>query len=78
MKQSSTAAQEGWWSLRTAARHANLSVWSMYGAVASRELRHVRVGGRRQIRTTRRWVDQWLRQHAVGPRGPAPRLGVRT
>ena len=54
-----------WWDIRTAARHADLSVWRLYRAAAAGELRHVRVGGRRTIRIKRDCVDQWLRKHEV-------------
>jgi excisionase family DNA binding protein len=53
----------GWWNLRRAATHSHLSVWRLYRAIAAGELRHVRVGGRRTIRTKRTWVDAWLRRY---------------
>lgn len=62
------ASLETWVDVRAGAQHAHLSVWSLYDAIASKELRHVRVGGRRRIRTKRCWIDQWLQRHTVGPR----------
>ena len=55
-----------WWDIRTAARHADLSIWHLYRAAAAGELHHVRVGGRRTIRTKREWVDQWLQKYECG------------
>ena len=59
---------DAWVDLRRGAEHAQVSIWTMYSAVAANQLQHVRVGGRKQIRTTRRWVDQWLRRYTVCPR----------
>ena len=56
-----------WIDVRSAANHAGLSVWSLYEAVASNDLRHVRVGGRRRIRTRIVWVDEWLERHGSRP-----------
>lgn len=55
-----------WCDMRRGAAHAKLSVWCLYRAAAAGELRHVRVGGRRNIRTTRAWVDAWLRRYEQG------------
>ena len=59
-------ALDDWIDLRIGATHGKLSVWTLYQAAKSGRLRHVRVGGRRTIRTTRRWVDEWLRRYEVG------------
>ena len=56
----------GWWNLRRAANHSDLSIWRLYRAIAAGELRHVRVGGLRSIRTKRAWVDEWLRRYESG------------
>lgn len=57
-----------WMDIRGSAYYSGLSIWTLYAAVAAHELRHVRVGGRKQIRTTRRWVDEWLERYTVSPR----------
>jgi len=59
-------AKPAWWDIRRGAAHADLSIWRLYRAAASGELRHVRVGGRRTIRTKREWIDEWLRRYEVG------------
>ena len=57
---------EQWWGVREAAGHARVSIWTIYEAAADNELRHVRVGGKRTIRTRREWVDGWLRKFERG------------
>ena len=56
----------GWCDVREAAGHARVSIWSIYKAAADNELRHVRVSGKRTIRTRREWVDGWLRRYERG------------
>ena len=51
---------EGWWDVRRAADHADVSIWTVYDAVASGRLRHVRIGGLKAIRLKQSWVDAWL------------------
>ncbi len=57
---------DGWIDIQEAAGHAHLCDGTLYEAAARGELRHVRVGGRRAIRTKREWVDAWLRRYEVG------------
>ena len=67
--QNATGRDRGTWlDIKAAARYSGLSVWTLYHAVTANQLRHVRVGGRRLIRTTSHWVDEWLRKHEAGPR----------
>lgn len=49
-----------WMCVEDAARRAGVSPWSIYQAIECRELRHVRIGGRRSIRLKVEWVDEWL------------------
>jgi excisionase family DNA binding protein len=56
-----------WVSVRDAALHVGLSTDSIYHAVARRELRHTRVGGRRVIKFQIAWLDEWLERSAQAP-----------
>lgn len=50
-----------WIDVPEGARHAgNVSPKSIYRACRAGQLRHARIGGRRQIRLRREWIDQWL------------------
>jgi excisionase family DNA binding protein len=55
-----------WLRVAEAAGYANLSADTIYTACERGELRHVRVGGRRSIRTRPQWIDIWLEKHTRG------------
>lgn len=55
-----------WLRVAQAAGYANLSADTIYTACERGELRHVRVGGRRSIRTRAQWIDAWLEKHTRG------------
>jgi len=55
-----------WLNVGEAAEYAGLSRDTIYTACERKELRHVRVGGRRSIRLKPEWIDAWLEQHARG------------
>jgi excisionase family DNA binding protein len=64
-----------WLDVRQAAQHAHVGVGLIYRAVASRRLRHVRVGERRHglLRFRAEWIDAWLDSQAAGIEVPPTR-----
>lgn len=60
------AAARAWLRVAQAADYANLSADTIYTACERGELQHVRVGGRRSIRTRAQWVDAWLEKYTRG------------
>jgi excisionase family DNA binding protein len=54
-----------WLNVREAAEYAGVCRDTIYTACERREIRQVRVGGRRAIRLKREWIDAWLERHAV-------------
>jgi excisionase family DNA binding protein len=60
-----------WLNVGESAEYAGLSRDTIYTACERRELRHVRVGGRRSIRLKAEWIDAWLERHARGAQDPA-------
>jgi excisionase family DNA binding protein len=48
-----------------AAEYAGLSRDTIYTACERREIRQVRVGGRRAIRLKPEWIDAWLERHVL-------------
>jgi excisionase family DNA binding protein len=56
---------EDWLDIEGASLYMKLSRHSVYDAVRSGGLRHVRVGGRLRLRFKRAWLDQWLEQFAM-------------
>lgn len=55
-----------WLNVGEAAEYAGLSRDTIYTACERKELRHVRVGGRRSIRLKPDWIDAWLERHVRG------------
>ena len=55
-----------WLTVAEGAAYAGISRDTVYTACERRELRHVRIGGRRAIRLKPEWIDAWLERHAQG------------
>jgi len=55
---------ESWLSPKDAAKHLGVSVTVIYGACASRGLRHVKLG-HSTIRIRPEWLDAWAESHAL-------------
>ena len=55
-----------WLTVAEGAEYAGISRDTVYTACERRELRHVRIGGRRAIRLKREWIDAWLERHVQG------------
>lgn len=66
---------KAWLTVAEAAQYAGVSRDTIYTACERREIRQVRVGGRRAIRLKPEWIDGWLESHALEPRLS---LGVRS
>ena len=58
-----------WLTVGEGADYANVSRDTIYTACERKELRHVRISGRRTIRLKPVWIDAWLEQHAREPKG---------
>lgn len=54
-----------WWRVADAAAYAKVHAAQIFRACSSRQLEHVRIGGRRTIVTRREWVDAWLESQRV-------------
>jgi excisionase family DNA binding protein len=50
-----------WITVKEAARYARCGTKSIYVGVSSGQLRAARLGGRRELRFIREWLDEWLR-----------------
>jgi excisionase family DNA binding protein len=55
-----------WLRVAEVADYANVSADTIYTACERGELQHVRVGGRRSIRTRPQWIDAWLEKYTRG------------
>lgn len=66
-----------WLTVGEAADYANVSRDTIYTACERRELRHVRISGRRTIRLKPAWLDAWLEQHAQEPQGARSTASVQ-
>ena len=55
-----------WLTVAEGAAYSGVSRDTIYTACERRELRHVRVHGRRAIRLKPEWIDAWLERHARG------------
>ena len=63
---------KAWLTVGEGADYANVSRDTIYTACERKELRHVRISGRRTIRLRSMWIDAWLEEHATTP------INVRT
>lgn len=52
-----------WLNVAEGADYAGVCRDTIYTACERRELRHVRIGGRRSIRVKAQWIDEWLERH---------------
>jgi len=57
----SDQAETPWITVKEAARYAKCGSKSIYLGVASGKLQAARLGGRRELRFVREWLDEWLR-----------------
>jgi excisionase family DNA binding protein len=55
-----------WLTIREAAPYAKCGVKALYRAVRSGQLKAVRLGGRRELRLRREWLDGWLEELTTG------------
>ena len=73
-----------WMNVAEGADYAGVCADLIDDACAARRIHHIRVGGRRAIRLTREWIDEWLERHAVAaqversPLAAAVSVGART
>jgi excisionase family DNA binding protein len=58
---------KAWFTVGEGADYANVSRDTIYTACERKELRHVRISGRRTIRLRPMWIDAWLEEHATAP-----------
>lgn len=59
-----------WLDAGQGASYARVSRKLLYRAIRSGRLRAARVGGRRQVRLRREWLDAFIEGHATGPEAP--------
>ena len=57
----SDQAETPWITVKEAARYAKCGTKSIYLGVTSGKLQAARLGGRRELRFLREWIDEWLR-----------------
>ena len=57
----SDQAETPWITVKEAARYAKCGTKSIYLGVTSGKLQAARLGGRRELRFVREWLDVWLR-----------------
>ena len=60
-----------WLNVSDAAEYAGVWRDTIYTACERREIRHVRIGGRRSIRLKREWIDDWYERGARAAVRPA-------
>jgi excisionase family DNA binding protein len=46
-----------------AAEYAGVSRDTVYTAVERKQIKHIRIGGRRTIRLKAEWMDEWFTRH---------------
>lgn len=66
-----------WLTVGEGADYANVSRDTIYTACERKELRHVRISGRRTIRLRPIWIDAWMEQHAREPRDARPATSMQ-
>lgn len=66
----STDASSPWLDAGQGASYARVSRKLLYRAIRSGRLRAARVGGRRQVRLRREWIDAFIEAHVSGPDVP--------
>jgi excisionase family DNA binding protein len=54
-----------WLTVGEAAQYAGVSRDTIYTACERREIRQVRLGGRRAIRLKPEWIDAWLERYVL-------------
>lgn len=59
-----------WLDAGQGASYARVSRKLLYRAIRSGRLRAARVGGRRQVRLRREWIDAFIEAHVAGPDAP--------
>ncbi len=52
-----------WMNVAEAAEYAGVSRDTVYTAVERKQIKHIRVGGRRTIRLKAEWMDEWFTRH---------------
>jgi excisionase family DNA binding protein len=52
-----------WMNVAEAAEYAGVSRDTVYTAVERKQIRHIRIGGRRTIRLKAEWMDEWFTRH---------------
>jgi len=67
-----------WLTVGEGADYANVSRDTIYTACERKELRHVRISGRRTIRLRPMWIDVWLEEHAREPRSARSAASAQT
>jgi excisionase family DNA binding protein len=67
-----------WLTVGEGADYANVSRDTIYTACERKELRHVRISGRRTIRLRPMWIDAWLEEHAREPRSARSAASAQT
>jgi hypothetical protein len=55
-----------WLNAEKAARYVDLAPRSIYRACAVGELRHIRINGKRELRTRAEWLDEWMQRYTYG------------
>lgn len=55
-----------WLNAEQAASYVGQAARSIYRACGNGDLRHVRINGKRELRTRAEWLDQWLERYAHG------------
>ena len=57
--------QDSWWTVEDAAAYVKTGKRTLYAEVRRKRLRAAIVGGRRELRFKRAWLDLWMEQCAT-------------